>query len=205
MFASGAAGGLTVDLLLPAYRLIGVTYEVTEKLRLSDVLNSRSDTFVLRHASVLSLTGQVMASLPEVAVQKGQIMAAIPKESEDYTHQHQIFRVGMVKPTLVRVPVLALLPPYAATGKVHVPPNSDLSDLAHSGLLRFFALTDTALFAGDERLYQGPIALLNRDLVGMLGQTGDEIHDPRPLSHDGPETREVLEDVLSALNQQVRR
>jgi hypothetical protein len=205
MFASGAAGGLTVDLLLSAYRLVGVSYQVTEKLRLSDVLNSRSDTFVLRHASVLSLKGQVMASLPEVAVQKSQIMAAIPKESEDYRHQHQIFRVGIVKPTLVHVPVLALLPPYAATGKVHVAPNSDLADLAHSGLLGFFAVTDTVIFSGDERLYQGPIVLLNRDLIGMLGQTGQEEHDPAPAREAQPEESGVLDDVLSVLNEQVRR
>ncbi|HXH23033.1 MAG TPA: hypothetical protein VNN10_13485 [Dehalococcoidia bacterium] len=204
MFASGVGGGLTVDLLLSGYRLAGVSYQVTAKLRLSDLLNSRSETFLLRHASVLSLKGQVMASLPEVSVQKTQIIAAIPKESEDYKHQHQLYRVGMVKPTLVRVPVLALLPPYAATGKVHVPPNSDLSDPAHSGLLRFFPLTDTFLFLGEERLYQGPVVLLNRDMLAVLGQTGDEIQDP-PGSRAEPEDRAILDDVLSALNQPFRR
>jgi hypothetical protein len=203
MFPSGAPGGLTVDLLLSGYRLVGVSYQVSEKLRLSDVLASRAETLVLRHASVLSMKGQVMASLPEVTVQKGQIIAAIPKETEEYKHQQQLFRVGMVKPTLVRTPVLGLLPPYAATGKVHLPPNSDLSDPAHSGLTRFFPLTDAALYIGDERLYQGPVALLNRDMLAMLGRTGEDIHER--ASHLETQDHAVLDDVLSALNQRVTR
>ena len=203
MLASGGPGGLTVDFLLSGYRLVGVSYQVNEKVRLSDVLSSRSETIVLKHASVLGLKGQVMASLPEITVEKSQIVAAIPKESEEYKHQQQLFRVGMVKPTLVRIPVLALLPPYAATGRVHLPPNSDLSDPVHSGLTRFFPLTDAVLFMGEERLYQGPVVLVNRDMLAMLGRTGDEIADR--VARITPEDHDVLGDVIATLNQQVKR
>lgn len=203
MLPAAGPTGVTVDLLLPGYRLIGVSYQVTEKVRLSDVLSGRGETVLLRHASVLSLKGQVMASLPEVTIEKSQLIAAIPKESEDYQHRQRLFRAGMTKPMLVRSPVLALVPPYAATGKVHLLPNSDLSDPAHSGLGRFFPLTDAVLFMGDDRLYQGPVVLVNRDLVAMLGRTGEDIRD----QPQGMVTREhdVLGDVIATLNQQVRQ
>ncbi len=203
MLPAAGPTGVTVDLLLPGYRLIGVSYQVTEKVRLSDVLSARGETVLLRHASVLSLKGQVIASLPEVTIEKSQLIAAIPKESEDYQHRQRLFRAGMTKPMLVRSPVLALVPPYAATGKVHLPPNSDLSDPAHSGLGRFFPLTDAVLFMGDDRLYQGPVVLVNRDLVAMLGRTGEDIRDqPQGMV---PRQHDVLGDVIATLNQQVRQ
>jgi len=201
MLPGAGPTGLTVDVLLSGYRLFGVTYQVTEKVRLGDLLNSGGEAIKLRHASILGLKGQVMATLPEVTVEKRQLIAAIPKESEDYQHRARLFRAGMAKPDLVKVPVLAIIPPYAAAGKVHVSPTSDLSEPERSGLSRFFPLTDAVVFIGEERLYQGPIVLVNRDLLAMLGKTGEEVRDQSAAQASNA----ALADFVSSLSEHVRQ
>jgi hypothetical protein len=203
MLATTSGVGLTVDLLLSGYRLFGVTYQVNEKMRLGDVLNSPGDTVTLRHASIFGLRGQVMATLPEVTIEKRQLVAAIPKESEEYQSRQRAYRAGMAKPNLVRIPVLTIVPPYAAVGKVHLPPRSDLSDPEHSGLARFFPITDASLYMGEERLYQGSVMLLNRDLVAMMGKTGDEIGSTS-MGGD-PRTNDALTGIVQAVNRQTMR
>lgn len=204
MLASNPSIGLTVDLLLSGYRLFGVTYQVNEKVRLGDVLNSAGETIVLKHASILGLKGQVMATLPEVTIEKRRLVAAIPKESEEYQQKQRVFRAGMMRPNLVRVPVLTVVPPYAAMGKVHVSPGSDLSDPEHCGLARFFPMTDAVLFMGEERLYQGAIVLLNRNLIAMMGKTGEELPDAASFSND-PRSNADLSGILEVVNRQVTR
>ncbi|HEY7269130.1 MAG TPA: hypothetical protein VH951_04825 [Dehalococcoidia bacterium] len=189
---------MTVDLLLSGYRLFGVTYQVSESVRLGDLLNSTGETVALKHASVLGLKGQVMATLPEVSIEKRHLVAAIPKESEEFQNKQRAYRAGMVKPDQVHQPVLAIAPPYAASGKVHLPPNTDLHEADHSGLARFFPITDATLFMGEDRLYQGPILLLNRDMVAMLGKTGQPSAPEKPLAQapdDNPLMRIVGAEV----------
>jgi hypothetical protein len=202
MMTQTQTGGLTVDLLLAGYRLFGVTYHVTERNRLGDILNGSGENVSLKHASIMSLKGQVMASLPEIVIQKKQLIAAIPKESEEHQQQARQYRAGMLKPSLVRVPVLAVLPPFAATGRVHISPSSDLSHPEHSGLAKFFPLTDAVVYAGEERLYNGPIVLVNRDMLAMMGKTGEAIAE-KPRHNGGQDN--ALADVIAALNQQVSR
>jgi hypothetical protein len=199
--ASASADGLTVDLLLLGYRLFGVTYQVNEKVRLGDLLNSTADTLLLKHTSIISLKGQVMAILPEVSVHKSQLVAAIPKESEDYQSRQRAYRAGMIKPDQVQVPVLAVVPPYAATGKVHVAPHADLLEAQHSGLARFFPLTDAVLFSGEDRLYQGPIVLLNRSLVATLGKTGEPIAEQR-FTLD-PRPNDLLSKIVTSVSREL--
>jgi hypothetical protein len=192
--------GLTVDFLLAGYRLFGVTYEVNEKVRLGDLLNGIAESITLHHASILGLRGQVLASLPEVTVEKRHLVAAIPKESPEYQQRQRLYRAGMVRPNLVRRPIVAVIPPFAATGKVHTPLNADLSDPEHMGLARFFPLTDACLYQGEERVFEGPIALLNRDLIAVIGKTGEELRSSPAFQASDVPTEELAK-AVSALNQ----
>jgi hypothetical protein len=185
--------GLTVDLVLIGYRLSGTTYQVSEKIRFGDVLNSQAERITLKRASISGFKGQALAALPEVTIEKQAIVAAIPRESDELQHKQRLYRAGMAKPDLVRVPMLALVPPYAAMGKIHVSPKSDPSDPEHSGLARFFPVTDAVLFREDVRLYQGPLLLLNRDLVAVMGKTGDEIRE------EPPSREKTLNEVLTSI------
>jgi hypothetical protein len=194
--------GLTVDFLLAGYRLFGVTYEVSEKVRLGDLLNGLAEAVTLHHASILGMKGQVLASLPEVTVEKGHLIAAIPKESVEYQQRQRLYRAGMARPDLVRTPVVAVVPPFAATGKVHTPPTADLSNPDHMGLARFFPLTDACLFQGEERFYEGPIVILNRDLIAVIGKTGEELR-ARPDFQASNVSVEELAKAVSALNQAI--
>ncbi len=204
MVANGPSG-LPVDFLLPGYRLFGVTDQVSEKLRLGDVLNNLADVVGLNQASVFGLKGELIATLPEIVVEKRHIVAAIPQESEEYQLKHRQFRAGMPRPPLSRLHIFALLPPFAATGLVHLAPNSDLTDPVRSGLARFFPLTNAELFRSEAHLYSGPIVLLNRDLVAMLGRTGPEAVEDRGRRSAQAGDHDVLGEVIAAMNEQVRR
>jgi hypothetical protein len=195
--------GLTVDLLLSGYRLFGVTYLVDEKVRLGDLLNARGETISLRHASVLGLKGQVMATLPEVSIEKRHLVAAVPRESEEYQSRQRAFRAGMVRPSQVHVPVLAVAPPFSVTGKVHIQPNADIEDPERSGLARFFPMTDATLFMGEERLYQGTVVLVNRDHLAMIGKTGEPAADHR-LEADA-RSNDYLSEIVSVVERQSRQ
>jgi hypothetical protein len=204
--ATSGPSGVFVELLLSGYRVVGESDQVTEKLRFSDVLAQVSETLTLKRVSILTISGHTMAALPEVSVAKRQIFAAIPRETDAVLHQQRLFRAGMLKPPATSVSVLALLPPYAVVGQAHLPPATGVSDPAYSALPRFSPLTEAVVFREEERLHKGPIVLISRDHLAVLGRTAQETSRQRPGTAEGPTmTSGLLSDLMSALSEGTRR
>lgn len=161
---------LEVDLLLEGYRLFGVSHAVDERTRFGDVLNSRDEVVQLQDACVYSIKGRMLESVSEITVEKRLIIAAVPRETAEFVARHKMYRAGMLRPTRDQVRVLVMIPPYAARGAVHVPPGTDVSRISRAVSARFFPMTDASLFLGDEGIFEGPVVLLNGDVVASVGR-----------------------------------
>lgn len=164
---------IRVELFLPGMRLNGLAPQVDESHRLADVLSSPIEVLRLRHVSIMDLNGSVLEEVPEVVVEKRFIRVAVPRETEEYLARQRLSRAGMVRPSMVRTPVMALVPPFIAHGTAHLSPTASPFRIAVA-VNAFFPLTRATLRLGTRILIATPALVVNREHVISIVALRDE-------------------------------
>lgn len=179
LVASASGGGFQkVDLLLDGIRVSGRYQEPSSGARLVDVLIGRREQGLpLLECSLYSLAGSLLQESRELEVQVASIFVVVPHETPDAFARRRLDRTGLMLPDRRRLQVAALMPPFVASGHIHLNLGMGLS--LHT-VPAFFALTEVSIVLGASKLYSGEVAFLNRDRVAGLS----EIRAVAPTSDD---------------------
>jgi hypothetical protein len=164
-----------VDLYVGAYRLSGVSRQVDETHRLTDLLNNVEETFFLRNVAISTAAGELLQRVDELTVEKRAIVAAVPRETADLLAQRRVQRAGMPRPPQTPVQVVVLTPPYLIAGIAHVTLQNERSPVELRNLPRFFAMTEARVSLDDEEVFEGAVLLVNRDAVAVLGRSHRDV------------------------------
>ena len=156
-----------VDLILNGLRLQGAI-GVDDSRRVSDILNSPESSLLLSEVVVATAEGTRIEAYPQLAVEKRNLLAVVPRESSEYLTSHQRARFGVARPALADIAVGVVLPPYNAHGVLLIPPPVTVP-IAIGRLSHFFPLLRAALYLSRVLLFDDVTLLVNRDLIVGLG------------------------------------
>src|SRR5436305_2087229 len=99
---SSPQGAVNVNLILATMRLEG-TIVIEPTQRVSDILITPEEKFILRQVSVTSLEGSRIESYPEMMIDKRQVLAVVPKESSDHIVSRRMSRMGIGTPSMANL------------------------------------------------------------------------------------------------------
>jgi hypothetical protein len=168
-----SASSINISVLLASLRLEG-SLHMEQEQRVSDVLGTADDRFVLQHVSVLSLDGSRIESCPELLVDKRQVLAVVPRESAGYLASRRVARMGLTTPgNSASLALAVMLPPFHVQGTFHSQGPLNLEHI-NARLTRFFALTNADVNLGRALLEEKVTLLVNRDLMAAIGPMENE-------------------------------
>jgi hypothetical protein len=138
--------------------------------RLADVLNSGDDYIELEAATLTQ--GERNVELSLMTIEKRELVAAIPWETEEQHRQRLVANLGgRTRTTKVNIVVYA--PPYTIEGAAHFTPDISLPralSASPSLFARFYALTEARIVREDGKAVRSEIVLVNRDLTAAIGR-----------------------------------
>jgi len=186
-----------LDVLLADGRLGGHTFEVDESRRIVDLMNSKDEVVLLSDAMFRDWSGAVLAEAAEWVIEKGAVVAVIPKETEEQKRHLRLERVGMARPTMARIEVAAVLGRFILHGTTYVPPSASLLR-AHSDVFnRFFPLVDAQVLVPAGGRIEAEIVVVNRDLIGAIARL--DTAQAAPAWQTKPPATGVKEATLESL------
>lgn len=168
---SAESSPIFVDVVLNGTLLHGRLREIDSGRRLVDTLNSNDASLKLTLVKITDWEGRSLAFLPELAIEKQHILAAIPAETEDYRRQRRVSAMGMAHSSMKAVPLLALLPPLVIEGVAYVHPHVIALRPDASIFGRFIPLTDAVLRLTTQITIDTAIAVVNRDMIAAISVT----------------------------------
>jgi hypothetical protein len=171
-------------IMLPGMFLSGSTREVDGRRRLLDLLNSADEVVKLTAVSVTDYNGNLLAELPESAVEKAKILAAIPDETEEYQKLRRRETTGMIRRSVIPTRVVCTLPFLIAQGVVYLQPAGGTGVLRaqSESFTRFFIMTEAELLPLQENFVTNGVVILNRDAVCSICRTPNEQRQDKDLA-----------------------
>jgi hypothetical protein len=166
---TGTPGALLVQVFLSSAVVRGLA-SVADGRRLTDVLNGVDEFLELETASFSF--GSRETDLASVALEKAEIVAAIPWETRDQDRQRRITSFGGRTRTM-QVPALLYVPPYLIEGSIHLSGDPSLTRTLNASptlFPRFFPVTDARIVREDGKLVRSQIVVVNRDRVASIGR-----------------------------------
>jgi hypothetical protein len=161
---------LLVQVFLWTAVVKGVSPLMDRHRRLADVLNA-GDEYLELESATLSL-GDRTLDLATVAIEKREIVAAIPWESEEQRRQRQVVNLaGKTKTNDLAVIVYA--PPYTIEGSAHFSEGKNVPKTisARASLFsRFFPLSNARIIREDGKAVRSDIVVVNRELAAAIGR-----------------------------------
>jgi hypothetical protein len=171
----GPEAPVRVDVFLPGLFVTGLTRQIGESYRLTDLLNSAEDAFSLSDVRVIALDGGQVESVRELTIVKGMVSAAVPREPQHLAEMQRRFRAGMARPGQQHLPVVVLAPPFTVKGMAHLPELVDTTRSVEPFMFpRFFPVTAARLFHGDREVTSAPAIIVNRDRLAGTARGAPE-------------------------------
>jgi hypothetical protein len=167
---------LLVEIFLQGARIKGLCAAVSGRTRLAEVLNTPTEVLQLESAQVTMAAGPPMLS-PALTVEKKSIIAAIPRETEQQSHQRDLATRMTGRAQTTPVEVVAFSPPFAISGTAHIAGSfgvglrglhADPSVFSH-----FFSMTGAQITLPDGSTLEAPVILVNRDMVSAMARTAE--------------------------------
>ena len=170
--------GVQIELVVANMR-IGGTLALDETCRVSDLMNTPDPTLPLHDVSITALEGTRIETYPELTVEKRNVLAAIPMESEEHLTLQRRARFGVAHPDFTSVAVGLVLPPFHGQGVLSLSGPVNIGALG-ARLTPFFPLTSATLYLNRLPVVDDAVLLISREHLAGLGPLEDESPQPRP-------------------------
>jgi hypothetical protein len=164
---------LLVEVFLSNRRILGLTHEVHSRRRLIDVLSAAAPAFTLHSAKTRIGASAAMQEFATLNIEKRAIFVAVPHETKQQERERSVFTTTVGKSQTQPIQATLLLPPFIATGLVHVPfsfAGIGTRLTADPQILgRFVPVTSARLTLPRGEELEAPVLLVNRDLIAAIG------------------------------------
>jgi len=165
----------TVELYLQGGYVSGRTHQIGQRRRLVDVLNGQEAVFELESAQLTLASSDTIRVLPNIAVDKSSILAAVPHETREQLRQRAILNTGISRSRGTQTRIGLLLTPLYVEGTAHMATEASMLRTGVKTFPRFFPLTSTVLYVPDGEALELPVLLVNRDSVSAISPVAESM------------------------------
>ena len=176
MTPSDKYGPVLLEVFRALDRISGNCSDLSEAVRLGQLLNKSGFELTLAPARISDLEGAPNSTGPSMTVEMDSIVLAAPFEGFDQLEKQRRRRQVMALPPQKLAIVEIEAPPYSVRGRMQLPAGVSVSSVAsltersfsHRSLRRFFPVTQATVRLGTATVLEPSTVFVNRDSVGRL-------------------------------------